>query len=124
MYPEGLSSLGAGWTKSFASGAASTHPIVMTGTSIWIAGAFISFFYLMYTFFTGDALAIMFATIGYFLYFGLLYHMAQKAGNFQLFALLLYYPVLFVYFVGIYLYSMVRTFIVGTVSWKGREMEV
>lgn len=123
MYPAGLASVGKGWAKSFASGSTSTHPLILTAISLWIAGAFVSVSYLLIALWLGQAIPLIVALIGYCAYFLLLYRMARRTGNFHRYALF-FYPILFLYFVGVFIISGIKTFLIGSVSWKGRKMEV
>lgn len=123
MYPHGLGSLLEGWSKSFASGSQSTHPLILLGTSLWIAGAFVSFIAPFYFLAMNHALALIVSLIGYIFYFTRFYQMARYAGNFHLWALLLY-PVLFIFFVGLFAWSLIQTHLLKEVSWKGRKLDV
>jgi len=123
MYPEGLSALSQGWSKSFASASVSTHPFILFGTSFWIAGAFLTFLYLIIALFQGAFPEITIALAGYLLYFLQFSRMARMAGNFQWLALF-FYPVLFFYFVFLFAWSSVKTFVFRSVSWKGRKIKL
>lgn len=123
MYPDGLTSLFEGWSKSFASGSKATHPIVFVWTGLWITGAFANVFFLLYALFTAKAVFISTALIGYGLYFLQFYRMARKAGHFSAIALF-FYPILFIAFIFLFSWSAIQTFIFKKVSWKGRKINL
>lgn len=123
MYSDGLHALSQGWSKSFASASVSTHPFILVGTSIWIAGAFISMSFLLWSLMEGTGFIIILGVLSYGLYFAQFYRMARLAGNFHWIALGLY-PVLFLYFVLLFIWSGIKTFVFKTVSWKGRDVNV
>lgn len=123
MYPDGIRSLIQGWSKSFATASGSTHPVILIGTSLWMAGAFITFFALLYTLIQGSAVGIILTVIGYLLFYLLFLRMARLAGNFSPLVLFVY-PVIFIFFVSIFIWSFIKTFLFKTVDWKGRKVEV
>lgn len=122
MYPEGLKSLIEGWSKNFATGATATHPFIMTGLIFWIAGAFLTFFFPLYFLITANGPALLVSLIGYLIFFIRFCRMAKLAGNFHVLALF-FYPVLFLAFAGIFIWSLIKTKFVGEVSWKGRSID-
>lgn len=123
MYPEGLKDLGQGWAKSFASGSQSSHPLIIFGISLWIAAAFISFIAPLYFLWQAQYLALALSLMGYLIFSFLFYRMSRFAGNFQAGASLIY-PVFFIYFVGLFAWSFIQTFILKRVSWKGRDINL
>lgn len=123
MYPDGLHALSQGWSKSFASASVSTHSFILVGTSMWIAGAFLSFSFLLWSLMEGTGFSILLGVLSYLLYLAQFYRMARLAGNFHWTALCLY-PLLFLYFVLLFIWSGIKTFVFRTVSWKGRDINV
>lgn len=122
MYPEGLSGLAQGWSKSFASGSQSTHPLIMLGTSLWIAGAFITLFAPLYFLAVGKLGIALFSLGGYLLYASHFYRIARLTGQFHFIAILLY-PILFIYFVALFGVSVLKTYVSKEVLWKGRKIK-
>lgn len=117
MYPDGIAHLFEGWSKSFASGSVATHPFILACSGLWITGAFVSVFYLFLSGFHPLAL------LGYFVFFLSFFRLARIAGNFSV-SLLFLYPLLFLYFVCVFIWSAIKTFILKSVSWKGRKIEL
>ncbi|WP_255763950.1 glycosyltransferase [Jeotgalibaca sp. MA1X17-3] len=123
MYPEGFKTLIEGWCKSFAMGAKATHPIVMLLVITWISGSFISVGELITSVNSGSLVAIIFSSILYLLYAIQTGIFARRCGNFK-WIIFLFYPFLFLFFAGIFLYSLFCVYVLGTVTWKGRKIEV
>jgi len=117
MYPGGIAHLFEGWSKSFASGSVATHPFIMICSGLWITGAFLSGFYLILSGFQ------LLAWVGYFAFFLSFLRMARIAGNFSILLSFLY-PLLFLYFVCVFVWSAIKTFVLKSVSWKGRKIEL
>ncbi|HLS30046.1 MAG TPA: glycosyltransferase [Flavobacteriaceae bacterium] len=123
MYPDGIKSLSEGWTKSFAQASTSTHPLILIGISLWISGAFISFGFFVWGMVSGNFTTLLLSILGYVLYYLQFYRMANLAGKFSG-GLLIFYPLFFFYFVGLFAWSAIKTFVFRTVSWKGRSIDV
>jgi 4,4'-diaponeurosporenoate glycosyltransferase len=123
MYPEGLGSLIEGWCKSFAVGSKSTHPAVMLMVIFWIAGSFITAGALLTSIIEWDIGALFFSGVMYILYMLQTAWFARRVGNFR-WAVFPFYPLLFVFFAGVYLYSFIRVNVFHSVNWKGRKIKV
>jgi len=123
MYPNGLTELSKGWSKSFATAALSTHPLITLGISLFIAGAFIAFSFPIYFVFTQQWVSALIALVGYVILGSHFWRMARLAGNFHWLALICY-PILFGFFVGLFAWSGFKTFILRRVSWKGRDISL
>ncbi|MBM7662826.1 4,4'-diaponeurosporenoate glycosyltransferase [Bacillus mesophilus] len=123
MYPEGVGSLVEGWCKSFAIGSKSTHPLVMLMVIFWISGSFIAAGALISSIIEWNTTAMIFSGILYILYTIQTAWFASRVGNFR-WAVFPLYPILFMFFVGIYLYSFIRVNVFHSVSWKGRKIKV
>lgn len=123
MYPNGLVDLFQGWGKSFASGSASTHKIILGTIAIWIAGFFLSSSFLFLAIYISQPFIQMLAILFYLLYGFQFYNMAKKVGEFS-YHLVLFFPIHFLFFIGTFMYSSIRTFFIGSVSWKGRKIEL
>lgn len=123
MYPEGMQQLSQGWSKSFASASLSTHPMILAAASGWIGGALLAGAALPLAFFLDDAVFGWAVLLGYLLYFLQFSRMAHLVGNFHWLALF-FYPVLFLYFIFLFIWSSLKTHLFHTVSWKGRKIRV
>lgn len=123
MYPEGVGSLIEGWCKSFAVGSKSTHPVVMLMVILWISGSFIAAGALISSITEWNPAGMLFSGILYILYTIQTAWFASRVGNFR-WVVFPFYPILFLFFVGIYLYSFIRVNIFHSVSWKGRKIKV
>ncbi|RNF40392.1 glycosyltransferase family 2 protein [Planococcus salinus] len=123
MYPEGLKELIEGWCKSFALGSKSTHPVVMLMVIIWISGSFTTTTALISSIAGGDFVAMAFSGIVYILYAVQTAWFARRCGNFK-WPLFLLFPLLFLFFTGIYVYSLFRVNVLHSVNWKGRKIDV
>jgi 4,4'-diaponeurosporenoate glycosyltransferase len=123
MYPEGVGSLIEGWCKSFAVGSKSTHPVVMLMVIFWISGSFIAAGALISSLTAWNLAAMLLSGLLYMLYSIQTAWFASRVGNFR-WAVFPFYPILFLFFVGIYLYSFIRVNIFHSVSWKGRKIKV
>ncbi|TWT09223.1 glycosyltransferase family 2 protein [Planomicrobium sp. CPCC 101079] len=123
MYPEGFKSLVEGWCKSFAIGSKSTHPLVMGMTVIWIAGSFISANALISAIASADTAAMIMSSLLYMVYAVQTGLFARRCGDFPWF-IFLFHPVLFLFFIGLFMYSSFRVNVLHTVTWKGRKINV
>ncbi|MCM3357756.1 glycosyltransferase [Psychrobacillus sp. MER TA 171] len=123
MYPEGMNSLIEGWTKNFGTASRSTHPLVMSLISTWISGSFLPIALLILGFYIGFVSWIAIACICYVGFMIQVYLMARRTGNFRFYVFIIY-PILFFFFIGIFSWSLVRTKVFRTVTWKGRKINV
>lgn len=123
MYPEGFKSMVDGWCKSFAIGSKSTHLVIMLMTIIWISGSFISAGELLSSLISADALLILLSGALYTLYAVQTGWFARRCGNFKRW-IFIFYPVLFLFFAAVFLYSLFRVYILRSVQWKGRKIDV
>ncbi len=123
MYPGGVGSMIEGWTKNMAVGASLADVRLILLLIIWCTGI------------SNAALALgslgwrFDPTLGpmilgaYALYGGQIFLQLRRVGSFRWVAALLF-PVLFLFFVGIFIYSVVRVKIYRSVSWKGRSIRI
>lgn len=123
MYPDGYSSLAEGWSKSFASGSKATHPLILFEISLWIAGAFVTPAFVFYGWLQGDTSLLIWSIMGSFLYYIQFLRMSAKVGSFSPWVLL-FYPLLFIYFVLLFTWSAIKTTLFKKVSWKGRDINL
>lgn len=122
MYPEGIRTLVEGWTKNLATASVSTHPFIMTLVMFWVFGGLTSAIPIIIGVFTGNMLFTLLSIFVYLIYGVNVYLKACKVGSFSA-ALILLYPLFFWFFVGIYVYSFYRTYVLKSVNWKGRKIK-
>lgn len=123
MYPEGIRSLIEGWTKNFATAAGSTHPLVLTMIIIWISGGFSTTALLIRSLRIGSLLPIAAAAAACLIFYLQLLWQSRRTGGFHPLALLPY-PLHFLFFTGLFLWSLYLTRIKRRVSWRGRSIDV
>lgn len=123
MYPEGMQQLIEGWTKGFGTAAQSTHLGVTLLISLWISGAFVSTGALVLSLILGEPMAILVSLIYCILYAVQFYWQAHRIGNFH-FLVALFYPLLFLFFVALFMRSLFFTKVLRKVKWRGRDIEV
>ena len=123
MYPDGLNTLFEGWTKNFGTASKSTHPGVFLMISAWIAGGFSIPFFLI-RMMEAQNMPLFIIAVSLYLVFSLqmIWH-ARRAGNFYL-PLLFFYPILLIFFAVLFVWSLIRTKIFHSVSWRGRKIDV
>lgn len=123
MYPEGFRQLLEGWTKNFGTASKSTHAFVMTLVNSWITGGFISTAFLALAASIGSTNWIIVASLLYVLYGIETAWLARRTGNFPLW-IFPFYPLLFIFFTVVFLYSLYLTHVRKTVTWRGRDVHV
>ncbi len=123
MYPDGFCALVEGWTKNFATASRSTHSAVMVMIIIWVTGGLSAVILLAAVLASGDLYGLTTACALYFAFcLQMIWH-ARRAGNFCL-AVLILYPVSLVFFTILFLWSLIKTNIFHSVSWRGRKIDV
>lgn len=123
MYPEGIRTLFEGWTKSFGTAAQSTHPLVTLLIASWISGSFLTLFALAIGTNAPDSTALILAGIYCIIYLIQFYWLARRVGNFKFYALACY-PILFLFFIGLFMWSLFLTKVLHRVRWRGRDLNV
>jgi 4,4'-diaponeurosporenoate glycosyltransferase len=121
MYPDGLSSLVAGFGKGMATGAGSSAALVLVPMILWIAAGFIVSFALPYSLATGLWGNWIFWLGLYILYALQVAWMLLRLGNYGWPTALLY-PVPAVFFAAVFAVSLGGTFGLHRVRWKGRDI--
>lgn len=123
MYPGGPGSLVEGWTKNMAVGATLADLRAIILLIIWFTGisnAALALGSLAWYFEPLMGPAILGV---YCLYAGQIYLQLRRVGSFSP-AAAVFFPVLFLFFVGIFIFSIIRVKIYRSVSWKGRSIRV
>lgn len=122
MYADGILAQVEGWSKNMARGAQGSHPAVLLCIALWICGCASSAFFAA-SFIPWKGLpAPVEAAVFYLLYAGQLFWMFRRIGNFGLQSALLF-PFHLLFFSLVFLRSLLFTFVVRRVSWKGRSIE-
>lgn len=107
MYPVGLGQLVEGWTKNFAGGAAGTRALTLVLVVVWMSGLIGAVVDLEPLLYTGFALQVAV--------------LLRRVGRFWPLTALLY-PIPLAFFVGVFLRSVVLTFVRREVAWRGRRV--
>ncbi|RKD73618.1 4,4'-diaponeurosporenoate glycosyltransferase [Sinobaca qinghaiensis] len=113
MYEARLIDVVQGWSKSFASGAKTA--------SLWLTAANVIWITAVVSFFVNSPEAGWWSLAGYLAIALWLYKTLRDIGNFRWFDALLF-PVYFVFFVCIFMYSLLKTFFFKKATWKGRNI--
>jgi 4,4'-diaponeurosporenoate glycosyltransferase len=122
MYPRGLRPLFQGWTKNLATGAGVAPLGAALLTTLWIAGTLGSVGAAVGAWRTGG-LGIAAAVGLYGAVATQMWWMARRVGRFGWWPVLLY-PLPVAMFVALFVWSVVRTNVFGTVHWRGRRIDV
>jgi len=123
MYPNGIRELINGWSKGFAMGAAKTSIPLLILIVAWISGSIGTTRSLIEIIVTTNNIQIALYGSLYILYVAQIYWMLVRIGNFKFYTALLY-PIPMAFFVVVFTYSFVRIFLVKSVKWKGREINL
>jgi 4,4'-diaponeurosporenoate glycosyltransferase len=123
MYPDGVGSLVTGFGKGMATGAQASAVPVLAAIIAWIAGGFIVSFGVTYSLITGRWGGYLPWTVLYVLYVLQLLWILPRIGNYRPPTAVLY-PVPALFFTGVFVLSLARTFGRRRVSWKGRSIVI
>ncbi len=119
MYPGGLRQVVEGWTKNFASGASSTRPLRLLAIIGWVTGLGTATFELADAL-RGSVTWVVPVAI-YALFVAQLLVFFRRVGRFGPVTALCF-PVLLVFFCGIFLRSLWRTHVRRSVQWRDRQI--
>jgi 4,4'-diaponeurosporenoate glycosyltransferase len=123
MYPNGIRELINGWSKGFALGAAKTSIPLLILIVAWISGSIGTTRSLIEATIATNNIQIAISSGLYILYAAQIYWMLVRIGNFKFYTAL-FYPIPMAFFVAVFTYSFVRIFLVRSVKWKGREINL
>ncbi len=123
MYSQGFRQLFEGWTKSFGTASAKTHPLVMLLIIFWIAAGFSSVGALWGSLLSGSTFNFVLSVVLIFAMQAQTLILTRKAGDFNKLLIFLY-PVLFIFFAILFGWSFYLTHIRHQVSWRGRSIDV
>lgn len=119
MYPEGLRSLIEGFSKGFARGAGAISTSVLIMLVCWIFGGISLTRHLIQSFVTGDFIEIMSWLLLDMLYAAQIQWMLFRIGNFGVLTAI-FFQIPLIFFALIFFISVLKTFVIRQVRWKGR----
>ena len=123
MYPNGIRELINGWSKGIAMGAAKTSIPLLILIVLWIAGSIGTARSLIEAVIAANNIQMAISGGLYILYVTQIYWMLVRIGNFKFYTAL-FYLIPMAFFVVVFAYSFVRSFIIRSVKWKGREINL
>ena len=123
MYPNGIRELINGWSKGFAMGATKTPLPLLILIIAWISGSLGTTRSLIEVIVATNNVQIAIWGSLYILYAAQIYWILVRIGNFKFYTAL-FYPIPMAFFVVVFTYSFVRIFLVRSVKWKGREIDL
>ena len=123
MYPGGLSQLITGWSKGFAMGAVKTSIPVLIMIIAWITGAIGTTRHLIQAAIITDISLVIPWGLLYIAFAIQLYWMLYRIGNFKFYVALLF-PIPLLFFLVVFVYSVLIIFVRKNVRWKGRAIQV
>ena len=121
MYPDGIRQMIEGWSKNFASGARASRLSLLLLVIVWVTGALQAVIQAAGIPFHGTIDQCALACAPYAAYALQIHWMLRRLGNFGITTAVLF-PVPLLFFVGVFAYSLVITFVVGRVRWRGRSI--
>ena len=121
MYPQGPLSIAEGFSKNFGSGFRAAGLAVLLPTLLWIAGFFMAGGFLLISLALPAHPWLLPRAAAYLLYAGALAWQLRRLGNYGPLTALLF-PVPLLFFAGVFLLSLARTFVLKAVRWKGRTI--
>jgi len=114
MYPKGPKQLFEGLTKNMAFGATQIGIINLIAICLWFGGIYSSFFYCL-------------SQSEYLIYYPLyalqICMLISKTGDYSFWDVV-FYPLHFLFFLIVFLSSIFKKFILRSVTWKGRKIDV
>jgi 4,4'-diaponeurosporenoate glycosyltransferase len=122
MYPDGLKSLIEGFSKGFGTGAKSVSLGTLFMIVGWIFGGVGVTRELIQSAILSDPNRFLGWFVLYALYLLQIHWMLSRIGNFG-FITALFFPIPLLFFVMVFITSILRIFLMGKVHWKGREVK-
>jgi 4,4'-diaponeurosporenoate glycosyltransferase len=123
MYPTGIESLITGFSKGMASGARAAAPQIVIPIILWITGGFVVSFWLLILLLGSNLQAAVPWTVLHVLYILQIYWILSRMGNYGLYTAVLY-PLPFAFFAAVFVVSLLRTYFLHEVKWKGRKIDL
>jgi 4,4'-diaponeurosporenoate glycosyltransferase len=121
MYPDGIRQMIEGWSKNFASGAKASHLSLLLLVIVWVTGALQAVINLAALPLQDSMDHLAVACVPYAAYALQIHWMLRRLGNYGFFTAVLF-PVPLLFFVSVFAYSLVITFVVRRVRWRGRSI--
>ncbi|MFC1909803.1 hypothetical protein ACFLXC_00720 [Chloroflexota bacterium] len=123
MYPNGLRELVDGWSKGFATGAVKTPWMLLVTIVAWLGGGLGTVIYLLESLLSANPLLIILWSAFYLFYFAQIYWMLSRIGNFKIYSAF-FHPVLTLFFMAVFLISVISIYVKKSVRWKGRTVNL
>ncbi len=120
MFPDGLSSLVSSWKKGFVTGATKTPAVLMLLIVAWISAGFSTFIFLTRALVDQSTANVSFGIL-YLMFVLQIRWMYRNIGTFSWISAF-FYPVFFVFFMGLFFYSMIVKMLGQKTAWKGRHV--
>lgn len=115
MYPNGFGQLFEGFAKNMSFGASTGGILSFLLSLIWISGYFSSFSNFNYP--------ISYIVFRYIIMCLLFYILLRPTGDYKWYDAL-FYPIHFIFFIIVFIYSLYQALVVKKVTWKGRKINV
>lgn len=123
MYPEGFASLFEGFSKGFATGANIISPLILILSIAWIVGGMAVTRHLIQAIIVSQPSNIFIWLLLYILFAVQVSWMLKRIGNFKIFTAI-FYPVPLLFFVIVFIWSLLLTFVLRRAKWKDRDIDV
>jgi 4,4'-diaponeurosporenoate glycosyltransferase len=121
MYGSGLKSLIEGWTKNYATGALKMPFLLLLAVFIWVSACMSPPYHLMVSAFAPVPFFWIYAAL-YPAWVLTLWRNTQRIGSFTILSLL--YPLLLLFFIGVFVVSLFKKLFGLPVKWKDRKIEL
>jgi 4,4'-diaponeurosporenoate glycosyltransferase len=123
MYADGFKSLFEGFSKGFATGANIISPLVLILSIAWIVGGISVSRHLLQALVLVQTAEIFLWLVFYLLFSAQIYWMLLRIGNFKIMTAI-FYPIPLLFFVVVFIWSMVLTFVLRRANWKQRKISI
>ena len=123
MYPQGMGQLVEGWSKNFAAGAKSMHLAMLLPVTAWIYGAFQVVHAVALSSISGNFESLSWALFAYSAYGAQIFWILRRIGNFSRLTAL-FFPIPLIFFGLIFFRSVILTFVIRQVRWRGRYISI
>lgn len=118
MYPKGIRSIFEGWGKNIALGFSLIDFFSFFFLFFWVTGAISAGFFLnLKKMGTYSSLSL------YLLYSIQIYAISRKVGSFGIIPAI-FFPLYFLFFVLVFIFSFFQTYLLKRVVWKGRRIKI
>jgi 4,4'-diaponeurosporenoate glycosyltransferase len=123
MYPRGLGQMIEGHSKGFATGAMAISPVLMIMLVCWVFGGVSLTRHLIESVISGATYLELMVWGGLdVLYIAQNYWILRRIGSFG-FLTALFFQIPLIFFVVVFVYSLIRIFFLRNVRWKGRTVK-